>query len=384
MRLLHAGLRHVAVCDVPERAQGARRRAHQRHARRQPLPLHRLRPDRARRRRRCTTCRRPARAASGEVRPGAARRPLPHDETVALEYAERCFFSPATLGRAWRASASSTPRRPSSPAPPTSASGSPSCIATSPTFISTSRVRGAAGHHRGRRLAAHRRRRRPGAISRRRSAGTIPTSASCCAASPPCRCATPATIGGNIANGSPDRRRPAGADRARRARRPAQGIGERARCRWKLLHRLRQAGPAARRVRRGHRGAAAGAARAAQVLQDLQALRPGHLRGVRRASTSTSPTAWCAAARICYGGMAATPKRAANVRGGADRHGLDAGHGDGRACRPSTATTRPSPTCAAQPPTAARRPGTCWSSISTRRNTRCATTRLVGREAAFG
>ena len=117
-----------------------------------------------------------------------------------------------------------------------------------------------------------------------------------------------------------DRRHAAGADRARRDARAAQGQAGALDADRGLLHRLRQAGPRAGRTRHRHPRAEARAEPDLPLLQGLQALRPGHLLGDGRLPLHRRPrTGRSREARIAYGGMAATPKRATRRRSGADR-----------------------------------------------------------------
>ena len=159
------------------------------------------------------------------------------------------------------------------------------------------------------------------------------------------------TIGGNIANGSPIGDTPPplialGATLSLRkgneaAHDPAGG----------LLHRLRQAGSQARRIRRGGRGAGAGKGYAFRRLQDHQAPRRGHHRGARRLPPEARQgrqgggdphRLWR------HGGDA----EAGSVgRGGAARQAVDAGDGRGGDRRLCRRTSRRSPTCAPRPNT---------------------------------
>ena len=75
--------------------------------------------------------------------------------------------------------------------------------------------------------------------------------------------------------------------------------------------------------------AAAPEARAAALLQGLEAVRPGHLGGAAAASTSPSRTARVAAARLAFGGMAGVPKRAAAAEAALVGQAVDARDGRG-------------------------------------------------------
>ena len=142
------------------------------------------------------------------------------------------------------------------------------------------------------------------------------------------------TIGGNIANGSPIGDSPPVADRARRHAACCAAASERRDAAARgLLHRLRQAGPAAGRVRRDAspcRKPAAGTR--FRCLQDQQALRPGHLGragGVpARRSTASAVADGAASPSAAW---RRRPKRARARRGGAGRQALDRGDGRGRA-----------------------------------------------------
>ena len=97
-----------------------------------------------------------------------------------------------------------------------------------------------------------------------------------------------ATVGGNIANGSPIGDLPPalialGATLGAAARRPAAHAAA-----GGLLHRLRQAGPPAGRVRARGARPEARRGRAFPLLQDLQALRPGHFRRDGRVQAARS------------------------------------------------------------------------------------------------
>ena len=121
------------------------------------------------------------------------------------------------------------------------------------------------------------------------------------------------TVGGNIANGSPiGDLAPAlialgGQVVLRKGARDAHAAAR------GFLHRLRQAGSRARRIRARARSAAPRGRPALSRLQGLEALRRGHFRRHDGASASTLEGRRIAGARIAFGGMAATPKRAANA-----------------------------------------------------------------------
>ena len=105
MRLLHAGLRDVAVRALPERPQGRPQRhraepgAGRRRARRQSLPLHRLRADRRRRAADAAAEPRRARPARGRAAgyAGAARRRCRTRRRSRSASGGRRFFAPATV-----------------------------------------------------------------------------------------------------------------------------------------------------------------------------------------------------------------------------------------------------------------------------------------------
>ncbi len=88
-----------------------------------------------------------------------------------------------------------------------------------------------------------------------------------------------ATLGGNIANGSPIGDSSAGADRARSHVAPAAGRRQAVDAAGGVFPRLRQAGPAAGRVRGA--GDDAAAAGQAGLPQAVEAVRSGHLRRLR-------------------------------------------------------------------------------------------------------
>ena len=158
----------------------------------------------------------------------------------------------------------------------------------------------------------------------RRWRGCIPTSASWCGGSADCRCATPGTIGGNIANGSPIGDMPpalialgADADAAARRRAADDAAGG-------LLPSLWQAGPPARRVRRERARPAPRARHADPHRQAVASASTATSRRCAARSRSTVDGRHVTAARIAFGGMAATPRARAGLRGGADRRGRGA------------------------------------------------------------
>ena len=122
------------------------------------------------------------------------------------------------------------------------------------------------------------------------------------------------TIGGNIANGSPIGDTPPPLIALGRDGDAAEGRGAADAAARGLLHRLRQAGPGSRasssRAIFVPRPAAGDAERR---LQDHQAPRRGHLGGGLRLPGGGRGRAWSRSARIAFGGMAATPKRAAQA-----------------------------------------------------------------------
>ena len=142
------------------------------------------------------------------------------------------------------------------------------------------------------------------------------------------------TIGGNIANGSPIGDTPPplialGATLTLRkgsdaAHDPAGG----------LLHRLRQAGPAAGRIRRGRARAGAGRRARSFAVYKITKRRDEDITAALGAFHLTlAKDGTVAAIRIAFGGMAATPKRAKAVEAAllgkpwtrGDRRGGDAG-----------------------------------------------------------
>ena len=90
------------------------------------------------------------------------------------------------------------------------------------------------------------------------------------------------TIGGNIANGSPIGDMPPALIALGATLVLRQGVGTPQHAAGGLLHRLRQAGPPARRIRRGGRACRCSTSPIASSLQAVQALRPGHLGRLRR------------------------------------------------------------------------------------------------------
>ena len=155
------------------------------------------------------------------------------------------------------------------------------------------------------------------------------------------------TIGGNIANGSPigDTPPPLIALGARLTLR--RGDERRDDAARGLLHRLRQAGPAARRVRR-ERASCPCRPTGAQfaVLQDHQAPRRGHHRDAAAPSALTlddDGTVGDGPHRLRrHGGDA---EAGARGRGGAARQALDRGDRRGRDAGAATPTSSRSPTC---------------------------------------
>ena len=114
-----------------------------------------------------------------------------------------------------------------------------------------------------------------------------------------------------------DRRSRAGADRARRQRRTAQGATL-ARCRWRTSSSPTASRTARRRIscrRSKSRGSAAEAYRAFKVSKRFDE----DISAVMSAFALTLDGRRIVGARIAYGGMAATPKRAGERRSGAGR-----------------------------------------------------------------
>ena len=140
------------------------------------------------------------------------------------------------------------------------------------------------------------------------------------------------TMGGNVANGSPIGDSRAGADRARRDAACCAAASACARCRSRTstlgYHEEPRSSPASssRRSRCRCRGAGAAGAR----LQDLQALRLRHLGGLRGAGDRARRRRASPTARLAFGGMAATVRRAARRRGRA----ASASRGPKPRCRP--------------------------------------------------
>ena len=102
------------------------------------------------------------------------------------------------------------------------------------------------------------------------------------------------TVGGNIANGSPIGDTPPALIAHGRDGDAAQGRRAADAAARGVLHRLRQAGPRARRVRRAGLRAAAGGGHAERGLQDHQAARRGHLGRGRAACRWRSRAGSCA------------------------------------------------------------------------------------------
>ena len=351
------------LCGLPRAAHEPTRRADRRRARRQSLPLHRLRPDRRRPRRRCTSA---PRRDAGDGRGRRARAARGHRRTARrLPRARRPpLLRPARRGRAGRVSTRSIPTRPSWPAAPTSACGSPSSIGDidhvhliSAACASCRRIaRGATTLEIGAGGDLCATRCRAGAAS-------IPTSASCMRRF--ALDADPQRRHGRRQHRQrlADRRQPAGADRARRQR-SCCGKGAASGATMPLEDFFLAYGKqdrAARRVRRGGRAcrsSTAGERFACYKIskrfdQDISAVlrRVQHRRRGRRR---------VAEARIAFGGMAATPKRAAAAEAALVGQPWTRPRSRRAMRGAASATIAPAHRHARlAPPTAARRRGTC-------------------------
>ena len=233
-----------------------------------------------------------------------------------------------------------------SAARPTSACGSPSSCATSEQIIWLGRVAGLDAIEEGGGRPAHRRAR--DASTRRAASRRAP--------SRPRRidAALRLAPGARERHGRrqhrqrlADRRSRAGADRARRAARTqARRRDARAAARG-LLPRLRQAGSRRGRIRARHRRAAARRQRGLSRLQGHQAVRRGHFRRDGRLPLHARRAGGSPARASPIGGMAATPKRAADAEAALAGVSLDdpASWATAQAAL-AKPTSRRSPTCA--------------------------------------
>ena len=118
------------------------------------------------------------------------------------------------------------------------------------------------------------------------------------------------------------------------------------------------------RVRRGVLVPKLAAGERVPRLQDLQALRPGHLGGLAAPSRCVSTALAIADARIAFGGMAATPKRAAAAEAALIGAGLGRCRGCGSGLRQALARLHAAHRHAgASPPTACWPPRTCCAAL---------------------
>ena len=354
MRLLHAGLRDVALRAYQRSARRSRRRGES--TTRSPA-ISAAAPATAR----SST---PAQAMRATPAARLDRRRWPRAgarsqrrarRDAGVEREGRRFLAPAHRSTSWRGAARRTPTRRSL------AGGTDVGLWVTKQHARSRRpsstlgqVRGAAAHRETRRRDRDRRRRHATPRRTRRSPALHPRlRRAAAAASARLQVRNCGTIGGNIANGSPIGDTPPRADRARRAARAAPRRRAARSCRWRISSRLRQAGPAAGRVRRGVRSSRSPrAGDALPRLQDLQALRPGHLRRLRgasdrRSTAAASPTraspsaAWRrrrSAPRAAEAALIGQPWTEATRRG--RRRGAGAGLHAAR------------PTCAPRPPIA--------------------------------
>ena len=270
----------------------------------------------------------------GEAR-GATRGARARRTRSTTQHGGQRWFAPRTLDALARGCAPRIPTRASSPAPPTSACGSPSSIATSATSSTSATCASLRAIRDDGRRARHRRRRRRSPTRSRRS---TPSGPSCTKAwqrfaSVPIR--NSGTLGGNVANGSPigDSMpalialgatvvlRHGGATREMPLEDFLPRLPEdRAATPGEFVAAVRDPAPRAPDL-------------AAARVQGQQALRPGHLRGVRvlradarrrphRARRASAAAAW-----------RPTPKRADGDRSAARRASR------GTTPRPSAAAT---------------------------------------------
>ena len=160
------------------------------------------------------------------------------------------------------------------------------------------------------------------------------------------------TIGGNIANGSPigDTPPPLIALGAQLTLR--QGNERRTIPLEDFFIAYGKQDRAARRVRRGGRCAAARRRRTQFAVYKITKRRDEDITAVaRRLPPELGKDGTVAAIRIAYGGMAATPKRAARGRGRAARQAVDGGDGRGGDRRLLPTDFTPLPTCGPRPNT---------------------------------
>ena len=170
-----------------------------------------------------------------------------------------------------------------------------------------------------------RRRRQPTADAMAALAALLSrTSARCSAASASVQIRNAGTIGGNIANGSPIGDSPpaliAPGARARTCAAARSGAS----CRWRT-----SSSPTASRTGSPASSSSASSCRSPQpgtrfrAYKLCQALRPGHLGGDGGVRACSSTAERVTAARIAFGGMAATPKRAAQREAALRRQALE-------------------------------------------------------------
>ena len=380
MRLLHARLRDVAVRPVQERASPDASR-HRRRAVGQPVPLHRLPADHRRGRaheraagaraggaRRASTAKAGASTSDEERALATTLASLGRDRTLAYEHAGQRLLRADDCRRTRRAAERSIRTRGSSPAPPTSACGSPSSIAnwarssTPATCASCSTMRDtevAIGHRR----RGHADRRIRGAERGISRAG---------------RGVDALRLGADPQLGHArrqhrqrfaDRRLDAGADRARRERGAAPRRARARAAARSVLPRLSEDGAGAGRVRRSR-----SASRARQQTSICARTRfpSASTRTSRRSSSAFACVAMATALRRCASAAAAW-RRSPGARRSANGR-LSANPGPKRRWPRgrlrSTPTSRRCPTCARRPTIGVLRCATSCGASTSRRERR--------------